>query len=275
MSGAGIFDGATLGLLGGALASAALAIVRGRSGRSGAILAAVAVALGVAALGRLIGGVSIPPAVPGDLLPAGENPLVSLVAGLGLVALAIAGIGALGTRRPGALAGWFAVGHGGAALLVLATGGEAGLVAASVLIAVMALAVPGVVLVAPGPRAPRDGRPAPRILLALFLVSLCGLPPLGGFTARILTLEALIRSGFPVLALLITALGALPLVAAVRMLFELSGSALPMTAAEPRPGRAAIALAGLLTLAILLSGFLAEPLLDLVQSIWTVRGSPR
>ena len=108
--------------------------------------------------------------------------------------------------------------------------------------------------------------PATAVFLALALATLVGLPPLAGFVARLLIVETGVDAGYgwlAVVALVATALTALPVVRVVASMYAEVGDEVPFTlAATPRLGRM---VATFCCLAAVFLTVLAQPLLLLAR----------
>jgi len=115
--------------------------------------------------------------------------------------------------------------------------------------------------------------PLPALTLALCLLSLAGMPPLGGFVAKVLLFGAALGAGWVWLAVLFAANTALSLYYYVRLLapLYLHGGDAKALAAEPAALRLALVVLALGTLA---SGVLPQPWVALAQQASTILAHP-
>jgi NADH-quinone oxidoreductase subunit N len=188
----------------------------------------------------------------GSLLALRQRSVRRLVAHLALAQLGVVLMGVLGHQQSqGGLA---------AVLFALATGGITVLAAAAAVTLVEGSGTPDTLA---GYQGLSRRSPGAAAALSVAVLSMAGLPPLIGFFARLLTMEAAVLAGYAwllVVALVATVLGAIAAARLVRTVFGAEGreGALPLD--EPAPARAALTVCGVAVIGLAAA---VQPLLAL------------
>lgn len=208
----------------------------------------------------------------------GWRPLMALLAG---VTMTLGNLAALRQDDVRRLLGWSAVSQVGYGLLAVVAVGRSDLATPSLLMFLAAytfatLAVFGVVVQLRGLTNRTDysglARSHPWLAAALLVgfLSFVGIPPLGGFAAKLLLMAAVIDAGYLWLAVLTVINSAISLVYYLRVLAPVYFDDSRMK--RPLIGHAAGVAVGVATISVVAIGIGAEPLVDAWRSLVVIGG---
>jgi NADH-quinone oxidoreductase subunit N len=208
----------------------------------------------------------------------GWRPLIAVIAA---VTMTLGNLAALWQDDVRRMLGWSSVSQTGYGLLAIVAIGRSDIAVSSMLFFLAAYAMGnmaafGVIVKLRGLTSRESFRglatPHPWLMGALVVsfLSFIGIPPLGGFTAKLLLMGAVIDSGYAWLAVLTVINSAISLFYYARVM----GPAYFDTAAEPRPlmGSLASWALGIATVAVIAIGVGAQPLANAWQALLLLTG---
>ncbi len=208
----------------------------------------------------------------------GWRPLIAVIAA---VTMTLGNLAALWQEDVRRMLGWSAVSQTGYGLLAVVAVGRSDLAVSSMLFFLAAYAVGnmaafGVIVKLRGLTSRESFRglakPHPWLMGALVVsfLSFIGIPPLGGFTAKLLLMGAVIDSGYAWLAVLTVINSVISLFYYARVM----GPAYFDDPAEPRPlmGRLASWAVGIAVVAVVAIGVIAQPLAAAWQALLLLTG---
>lgn len=208
----------------------------------------------------------------------GWRPLVAVIAA---VTMTLGNLAALWQDDVRRMLGWSSVSQTGYGMLAVVAVGRSDLAVPSMLFFLAAYALGNMaafaVVVSLRGLTKREsfrglGSAHPWLMGALVVsfLSFVGIPPLGGFTAKLLLMGAVIESGYAWLAILTVINSAISLFYYARIM----GPAYFDPAGEPRPnmGRLAFWAVGVATVAVIAIGVVAQPLMDAWQALVLLAG---